>query len=373
MHPGPIRWALRSGFSRTRHSPPPGGEPGDPASALCFLHPVPGNVGVVKKRARALSLVFLVAALALVLWQADAVPRSIPGRPALASAAFAPPAEPLAALAIPAGSAACAAGGTVDAGATLARSLQSGGLARTYRVHVSARATGGQSMPVVLNFHGRGGTGAAIEQYSGLLPVSDREGFLLVSPDGTGSPAGWSAGASLPGWPVDDVQFVRDLLQTLEKDFCVDATRVYAVGHSNGAFMASRLACDLPGQIAAIVPVAGIYVPPEGCPAPVPVLAFHGTADDVVPFGGGPVRGTYRYPGAEQELAAWAQADHCHGGSTKRDLGPRLVLESAGQCAAPVEMVLVKGGGHEWPAAASPLDTATLAWDFLKTYRAPAN
>jgi polyhydroxybutyrate depolymerase len=303
-------------------------------------------------------------------------------KPALAAGSRPePPGEPVLAPAIVTSgairSAGCDKSHQGQAGTTAVRTLISDGQPRTYRVHTGASAASDQPLPVVLNFHGRGGSGAAIEQYSGFLPVSDREGFLLVSPDGTGSITGWGAGASLPGWPVDDIQFGRDLLQTLKQDFCIDSTRIYAVGHSNGAFMASRLACDLPGEIAAIAPVAGIYVPPEGCSTPVPVLAFHGTADDVVPFGGGVVRETYRYRGAEQELAAWAQTDHCTGTPTTRDLGPQLALEQENQCAQPVGIVLIKGAGHEWPCVAgtdpaSQMDTAVMIWDFFKGHQSPA-
>jgi polyhydroxybutyrate depolymerase len=249
------------------------------------------------------------------------------------------------------------------AAGTATNTLESGSIQRTYRIHVPPVKDPEQPLPMVLNFHGRGGSGAAIEGYSGLLTTSDREGFLLVSPDGTGSPAGWSAGASLPGWKADDIQFGKDLITAVEENYCVDPARIYAVGHSNGAFMASRLACDLPGQIAAIVPVAGLYMPAEGCAAPVPVLALHGTADDVVPFAGGPVRGTYRYPGTRRAIADWAAADGCSGMPTSTRLSARITLERQSGCTAPVELLLIERAGHGWPGMpntdlASEIDTA---------------
>ena len=111
------------------------------------------------------------------------------------------------------------------------------GVRRDYRVHVGTAATDSTPLALVLNYHGRGSTGSDMESFSGMLPVSDREGFVVVSPDGSGNPRGWSAGASMPGWTVDDVAFTRELIKTLKADYCLDPARVYAEGHSNGAFM----------------------------------------------------------------------------------------------------------------------------------------
>lgn len=256
-----------------------------------------------------------------------------------------------------------AAGG--DAGATQVKKLLSGGLERDYRVHVSARLPGDSPLPVVLAFHGRGSRGADIEAASGLLPVSDREGFLLVSPDGTGSPRGWGAGASMSNWPVDDVAFVNGLLDRLETDFCVDTTRIYAVGYSNGGFLASRLACALGGRLAAIVPVAGLSMPAEPCGGAVAVLAIHGTADEVVPFNGGAVRTVYRYAGVRAVLAGWSLLNGCGGAPSIQRLSPRAVREEQHGCRRPVSLVSLAGRGHEWPVDAD-FKVAETIWAFLK-------
>ncbi len=250
------------------------------------------------------------------------------------------------------------------------KKLTSGGLERDYRVHVSARPGNDAPQAVVLAFHGRGGRAADFEASSGLLAISDREGFLLVSPDGTGSPRGWGAGASMPSWPVDDVAFVSDLLDRLEIDYCVDTTRIYAVGHSNGGFLASRVGCALGNRIAAIVPVAGLSMPTESCRRAVAVLTFHGTADDVVPLNGGTVRTVYQYAGVRKMIAAWSALNACSGAPSPQKLSARAIRESQQGCVRPVAFIQITGGGHDWTADAD-LKVPETIWSFLKDQHTP--
>jgi polyhydroxybutyrate depolymerase len=262
-------------------------------------------------------------------------------------------------------------------GSTIAKQMTVGGVRRDYRVHVGAAAVDGKPMAVVLNYHGRGSTGSDMELFSGMVPVSDREGFLVVSPDGTGVPRGWSAGASMPGWTVDDVAFSRELIKTLKADYCLDPARVYVEGHSNGAFMVSRLACAMGNDIAAVAPVSGVYLPGDVCGPPVPVLAIHGTADEVVPYSGGKVRGSYPYRGAEKEMAAVAARNGCSAVPYYEEISAHVLLETRSGCTQPAMMLLIDGGNHAWPAQAgtplaSELKTADLIWAFFKDKRSAA-
>ncbi len=249
----------------------------------------------------------------------------------------------------------------VKAGATSARSLKSNGLVRVYRVHYPTKATMNTKLPVVLNFHGRYGNGADQEAYSGLAPVSDRETFLLVSPDGLGSPTGWSAGATAPGG-VDDVTFVNDLLDTLEREFCIDNTRVYATGFSNGAFMASRLACVMSDRIAATAPVSGVNHPRMACGSPVPMLAFHGSEDTVVPVDGGSIRG-WHYPGAYAAMDSWSVQNQCSTETTSDDQGSYTKIVYWG-CSAETAIILAAGAGHTWPGSKDNPGMGLTAKDF---------
>ncbi|MEP7215897.1 MAG: PHB depolymerase family esterase [Anaerolineaceae bacterium] len=266
----------------------------------------------------------------------------------------------------------------VQAGKTALRTLTSGDLKRTYRLHMPTRATTTTPVPILLNFHGRTGTGIEQESYSGLVPISDRETFILVSPDGTGTPLGWSAGAT-PANAVDDVQFVNNLLDTLEREFCIDTARVYATGFSNGAFMASKLACTMPDRIAAIAVVGGIHYVPEGCPGRVPVLAIHGNQDDVVPMGGGTVR-AWHYPGVPEAMDEWSATNGCLATTTNTELAQGVALQFYDGCAATTELIVLDRAKHVWPGASGPsaaepaerIAGAELVWSFLATAKHPS-
>ena len=107
------------------------------------------------------------------------------------------------------------------------------------------------------------------------LPAYGQEhGFLVVSPNGTGTPVRWAVDPDVEA--NADLQYTKALLDQLEAEQCIDTSRVYATGLSNGAFMSSVLGCTMADRIAAIAPVAGLIRPASCDPSrPVPVLAFH--------------------------------------------------------------------------------------------------
>jgi polyhydroxybutyrate depolymerase len=256
--------------------------------------------------------------------------------------------------------------GELRTGADLVGSLTSGGILRTYRLHMPVTAQQGVPTPVVLNFHALASNGQIQEDLSGLRPLSDREGFILVSPDGAGSPSGWNALLNESSG-IDDVAFVNDLIDELQRNYCVDVRRVYATGFSSGGMMASRLGCELGSRIAAVAPVAGVYAPEELCAGVSPMLAIHGTGDTVVPFDGGLTVGV-PYPGARAALAQWAgRISHCYGPVTSVGVGPRLILEKYSGCGAETSLLVVEGLGHAPPDGA----IADYMWSFLQSKKLP--
>jgi len=250
-------------------------------------------------------------------------------------------------------------------------SLEFGGRERSYIVHVPAKAA--TAPAVVLNFHGGGGEARAHQKYVRMDVLADREGFIVVYPFGTGrfkeKLLTWNAGSccgSAARDKVDDVGFVRALLDDLAARISYDRARVYATGLSNGAMMAYRLAAELPDRIAAIAPVAGGMVVQRFAPRrPIPIMHIHSVDDPRALYQGGlgpPFPFTtsrVMHPAVESTISQWVEADGCS--KTPREIERRewrsgKAVHTAARfvfsgCRDGVEVVLWKltGAGHVWP------------------------
>ncbi len=258
------------------------------------------------------------------------------------------------------------------AGETTSRTLQSAGRTRTYLVHVPKGYDPARPIPLVLNFHGLGSNGAQQHVYGGWVPLADREGFVVASPNGVDN--SWLLAAGL-----DDIQFVRDLVAALGGELCLDPARVFASGMSNGGFMSTTLACRASDIIAAIAPVAGQSAPGAACSEePVPVVSFHGTADGVVPYEAGTVTagavtGT-PFEGVPSIVGKWAAHNGCSGEPSESRVAADVVKVEYAGCSAPVVHYRVEGGGHTWPGApavprlgttTTSINAAEVAWAFF--------
>ena len=233
--------------------------------------------------------------------------------------------------------------------------LEHAGMTRSIRVHVPASYDPTRATPVVLDFHGYTMSAQTQEDMTRLPEKSDAEGFISVTPDGTGSPRGWNAGACC-GTPassgLDDVGFVDALLDQLEARLCVDTRRVFSTGFSNGGFLSHRLACEMSDRIAAIAPVAGMIGVASCNPTrPVPVMHFHGTSDNIVPYNGG---GFTSYPSAPETDAGWAMRNGCDTATTESFANgdSRCVTHTGCDGGSEVTLCTITGGGHTWPGGA---------------------
>ena len=153
---------------------------------------------------------------------------------------------------------------------------------RTYRLAVPADYRARRPTPLILQFHGSGSDAVQQSAYSGLPAAGAAAGYLVATPDAVGG--NWDLAA--PGTPTADQQLVAALESDLADRYCVDRTRIYAAGISLGSEFATIVACDPADHIAAVGLVAAEYLL-RPCPGPVPVLAFHGTADPIVPYASG--------------------------------------------------------------------------------------
>ncbi len=257
--------------------------------------------------------------------------------------------------------------------------LQHDGLERTYTVHIPPAYDGVARLPLVFNFHGFGSNARDQALYSGLPAKGDAEGFIVVSPNGTGERQSWNLALAITGG-VDDISFVDALLDRLESELCIDSTRVYAVGMSNGAAFAQRVACAMPDRIAAVAAVTALSYPVTcGTNQPIPVIAFHGTADPCVPFEGGTSQCGAMYPvrSIEESARLWAEHNRCNEEPSLANVSKHVRTIAYSECAAEVAVVLfvVEGGGHTWPGAIDvprlgpvtrEINATDLIWEFFE-------
>jgi polyhydroxybutyrate depolymerase len=178
--------------------------------------------------------------------------------------------------------------------------------------------------PLVVALHGYSPNTTYVGAILGLDDLYDSAGFLLIEPAGTLDSQGdyfWNATDACCNFdanPVDDVAYIDGLVDAIEAAYNVDPKRVFVIGHSNGGFMAHRLACDSADRFAAIISVAGAtFEDASRCAPsrPVSVLQIHGTEDGTIAYAGAAIDG-HAYPGAVETVARWAALDGCTGAST---------------------------------------------------------
>jgi polyhydroxybutyrate depolymerase len=251
------------------------------------------------------------------------------------------------------------------------RTLRVGERTRTYRIHVPKGRDPEIPCAVVVAFHGGGGNADSMIRLSGLNAKADEAGFVVVYPYGSArfGERQLTFNAGLVGGfakarNIDDVGFTRALLDDLERVVRVDPDRVFATGMSNGAMMAYRVACELSDRIAAIAPV-GAPMGIDDCrpTRPVPVMHFHGTADELAPFAGGYGRlptggkGVTDFPPVAQTIRRWVEANGCDSEPVVEALpdaandGTRVTTRTWRSDGTGAEVVLVEieSGGHTWP------------------------
>ncbi len=274
--------------------------------------------------------------------------------------------------------------------------LVSGGISRTYLVHLPPAYDRHARLPVVLAFHGGGGAGEGMMKLTGFNRVADREGFVVVYPNGlSGS---WNDGRpEHPAGPADDVGFVKDLTRRLARDLPIDKKRIYATGMSNGGLFSFRLALEIPEKIAAIASVSatmGEHISRSAKPSlPVSILLMPQTQDPFIPYNGGEIRSPFRRRGrvlsVRDTVDFWVKHNCCASSPVKKRLldadpddGTRVRMETylGGREGSEVVVYVIEGGGHTWPGGwqylserivgrtSREIDASCVIWEFFKRH-----
>ena len=269
------------------------------------------------------------------------------------------------------------------------RSLMIDGRNRSYTVHLPSGYTGEHPLPLVVVLHGGGGNAQNAIQMTGMSAKADKEGFIVVYPNGTGRlkdrlltwNAGFCCGYALDQ-QVDDVGFIRTLIENLQQQYDIDSKKVYATGISNGAMMAYRLACELSDKIAAIAAVSG-SLDTERCQVanPLSVIVFHGTADMHILYDGGkPKQQLDNHPRVDppvsHTVAFWVKHGSCSTTPLQEKTG-QIIRDTYTNCRDNTGVILytIQGGGHAWPGGAKgsawgdeptqEISATDLMWDFF--------
>ncbi len=261
----------------------------------------------------------------------------------------------------------------------------SGGRVRKYLIYVPDSYDPDNPTPLVISIHGFVQWPAHQQSMTGWNELADENGFLAVYPRGTGFPLRWNTRSvtDVSGPEVDDLGFFSDLLDHLGDSYNIDPDRIYVNGMSNGGGMSDLLACELSDRIAAIGGVAGAYhYPREDCDPgrPVPVIAFHGLEDQVVPYMGGVSSRDERYtfPPIEDWATSWAANNACTSTLTEVKVTEHIMRLDYLDCEENAQVVFyrVEDGGHTWPGGEKlpvwiagytnqEINASALMWEFF--------
>jgi polyhydroxybutyrate depolymerase len=253
------------------------------------------------------------------------------------------------------------------------RMLHHAGAARSYFVYAPpASRIRGALPPVLIVLHGGGGRARQIMAFTRFNSIAEREGFVVLYPQGVDS--SWNDGREFQGRDTntDDVGFLLAMVNDLEQQgISFDRSAVGVTGISNGGFMAIRMACEAAGEIVGIAAVTATMPAEIGTrcrPArPVPMLVINGTDDPLVPYQGGLVRAFGRNRGliwsTQRTVEFWANLNGCSGAARSVALPDRdpsdgtitIRHDYQGCPRTPVTQLEVKGGGHTWPGASQYL------------------
>lgn len=250
--------------------------------------------------------------------------------------------------------------------------LEHGGRTRSYIVYVPSGLMAGRASPLVLDFHGNGGSGMQEEGSSGWREKANAELFLVAYPDGVGNAwnVGNCCGEALAG-KVDDVGFARAIIREVRSKACVDEKRVYATGLSNGAGLAHRIACEAADVVAAIAAASADLVTEPCKPArPISELSVRGTRDTLVAYEGGNTGSTGWYsPGAKGTLELWKGINECSGGPETK----HQYCETYASCRGGVEVSLcsLPGAGHILYRNSLGFSVPDVAWQMFTRQRLP--
>jgi polyhydroxybutyrate depolymerase len=225
---------------------------------------------------------------------------------------------------------------------------------RTYYLNVPSKYTPDAPVPLLLGFHGLGGSATVFREQSQIDVFTNDANVISVFPNGYGSIAGaeasWNAGSCCGLANInqlDDVKLISMITKSVQKRYNIDKKNVWAIGFSNGGMMSYRLACELSDQFTAIGVGAGALMTSTCSPPnPVSVIHIHGGLDWKVPVNGG---GPYSASDSTKAFQQVNLSNSCSAMTYVETNEPGRT-EISGSCLDGTEAKLVNylDQGHEW-------------------------
>jgi polyhydroxybutyrate depolymerase len=212
---------------------------------------------------------------------------------------------------------------------TFNASIKSGGLVRTFQIHIPQGYNANKKLPVVIMLHGFGGNAQNALEQGSWKEKADKEGFIALGLDGTLKKSGkkerflsnqrsWNSGSNETQADrdnINDVGFINDMIDLLIAKNIADVDRIYLTGFSNGAAMTFRAGAALSDKIAAIAPASSkLFVKVNLLKRPLPLIYFYGSEDPLNPIDGGKVKklGVVRnLPPISETLSTWKNLLSC--------------------------------------------------------------
>jgi len=243
------------------------------------------------------------------------------------------------------------------------------GVERAYQLDVPASYDGTKPYALVFGLHALTVSYTFVPGMTGFADMAPKYDFIGVAPSGRldGGTPFWNAAPVVDNY---DVAFLGQLLDHLESTLCIDTSRIFSAGMSNGAQMSSLLACRMAQRITAIAAVSGVEFPEPCNGAPVRVIAFHGSADPILPYTGGGLNATKiadaqyykgRLPsglpaplGVDESVRLWANHNGCAPDFVEERVSPEVRKRTWQKCKAGTELYVIVGGGHAWPGKPVP-------------------
>ena len=285
-------------------------------------------------------------------------------------------------------------------------SFDADGTERSFLLFTPGCNSDAEPLPLVLMFHGGGGSAEGVSRDTGWSDLAERECLLVAYPEGLPSdiakppsflknPQLWNDGSGRFNGEVDDIGFVEDMVVIIGDNFPIDPGRIYATGFSNGASMAFRVGIELQDIFSAIAPVSGaLWCEDFLLSTPVSLLYMTGTADPLNPMeggvpklatGDGELGGGKAKPPVIGHVMTWSEVLGCD--PSAKILVDEGILrgEVFRDCAggSEVQYYTLEGIGHHWPGGkirlpeslvgegTDQVQATEIIWDFFESHSRP--